>query len=150
MCSAEFEQLVGRMFLRSYLAPNGCLIWLGGSSRYARIWWKGENKDIHRLVYKMYTGEEPEVVRHTCDNELCWNFLHLKPGTQQDNIDDKVAKGRQAYGEKHGMARLTEEQVLQIRASNMMNTELGEQFDVSSQTIGRIKRNETWKYLLES
>lgn len=149
MCNLEFEQLLGRMLLRSYAAPNGCLIWLGGSSRYGRIWWQGENRDIHRLIYKIFTGREPEVVRHTCDNTLCWNFLHLVEGSQNDNIQDKVSKGRQAFGERHGCARLTEEQVLEIRASRSTEGRLAMQYNVSCPTIGRIRRYETWKHLME-
>ena len=52
---------------------------------------------------------------HKCDNRLCCNPNHLFLGTNYDNLVDKVAKERQARGEKHGMSRLTEAQVLEIR-----------------------------------
>ena len=150
MYSAEYEQLLGIMLLRSYCSPQGCLIWLGGQSRYGRIWWKGKNRDVHRLAFKIFTGEEPEVVRHTCDNTLCWNHLHLVGGTHADNIADKVARGRQAHGESHGQARLTEKQVLEIRASSLSESDMAREYNVSCPTIGRIRRNETWKHLLEN
>jgi hypothetical protein len=38
------------------------------------------------------------VIRHTCDNGLCCNPRHLIPGTQIDNIRDKVERGRSRLG----------------------------------------------------
>lgn len=87
------------------------------------------------------------AVRHTCDNPRCWNFLHLRGGSYADNIDDKVMKGRQALGEAHGHAKLTEEQVLAIRASDEYQAPLAVRYGVSTALIGRIKRNEIWTHL---
>ena len=35
-----------------------------------------------------------KVVMHACDNPPCYRYDHLRIGTQQDNVDDKYAKGR--------------------------------------------------------
>lgn len=35
-----------------------------------------------------------QVVRHSCDTPACINPEHLSLGTQQDNVDDMVARGR--------------------------------------------------------
>ncbi len=50
---------------------------------------------VHRMVYSMYNdGELPSVVMHTCDNPSCYNPRHLVGGTQTDNVQDMLAKGR--------------------------------------------------------
>ena len=56
------------------------------------------------------------VVRHSCDNPPCVNPDHLLEGTQRDNVNDAVERGRVAGGRKyqthckHGHA-LTEDNV---------------------------------------
>jgi hypothetical protein len=33
-------------------------------------------------------------VLHSCDNRVCININHLRLGTPQDNMDDKMRRGR--------------------------------------------------------
>lgn len=55
-----------------------------------------------------------KVVRHECDNPGCVNPAHLLLGTHQDNMDDKVRRGRvPARGTN---TKLTAEEVQWIRA----------------------------------
>lgn len=63
----------------------------------------------HRISYEIHVGEIPDglQVLHSCDNRSCVNPNHLFLGTQQDNVDDMIAKGRgdwsrPARGDKHG------------------------------------------------
>lgn len=55
---------------------------------------------ISRVMYEKYKGEIPNgmLVCHTCDNPKCINPEHLFIGTNQDNVDDMVRKGRQKGG----------------------------------------------------
>ncbi len=60
----------------------------------------------HRFAYELTRGPVPEGlhVLHDCpggDNPACCNERHLWLGTNDDNVADKVAKGRQAKGEGH-------------------------------------------------
>lgn len=50
----------------------------------------------HRLSYQIHFGPVPDdlSVLHRCDNPACCNPGHLFLGTQQDNVDDREAKGR--------------------------------------------------------
>jgi len=50
-------------------------------------------------------------------------------------------------GSDHNCVRLTEEQVLLIRASEDTNTKLAKQYGVSWSTIDRVRRRQTWKHL---
>jgi 5-methylcytosine-specific restriction endonuclease McrA len=50
-------------------------------------------------------------------------------------------------GEERSQAKLTEADVLAIRASSGTYRSIGERYDVGFGTIGRIKRREDWKHV---
>ena len=86
-------------------------------------------------------------VLHRCDNRLCVEPGHLFTGTHQENMDDMAAKGRRTAqpGALNGNARLTPEQVAEIRTNSRSHRSLGLEYGVSKTTIGRIKRGTMWQ-----
>lgn len=93
----------------------------GNRDGYVQILWGGRYQLAHRVAYCIAQGIPVEeiaglVVRHRCDNPRCVNPEHLEIGTQADNIDDMVRRGRQARGVANGLAKLTPETVRAIRA----------------------------------
>lgn len=131
---------------------TGCCIWTGGIGRggYGLIWYDGKMVYVHRLAYEQHTGQkipEGECVLHKCDNPPCCNPDHLRLGTNKDNSEDMVKKRRQARGEKNSKAKLIKKQVIEIRASPKSQTQLAEEYGVSRQLIGMIKRCEVWRHL---
>lgn len=125
-----------------------CWTWLGnrqpsghGYIQIFRVRWMA-----HRLSYFINKGEIPEGlnVNHTCDNAWCVNPDHLYAGTQQENMKDVRERGRQAKGEKHGMCKLTQQQVDVIRSSTLTDAELAKHFQVSQSHIWNIKNKKRW------
>jgi len=102
---------------------------------------------LHQLIAGRRHGKIPsgKVVRHTCDNPSCINPDHLIIGTQQDNIQDSVSRGRNAFGERNGHSKLTMEAVVEIRASNEKQRVLAKRFGVSQGVISVAKRGLTWR-----
>lgn len=56
---------------------------------------RGPGLQAHRAMYELYVGPVPEGqwLRHDCDNPLCCNPHHLRPGTAADNMRDQFEHG---------------------------------------------------------
>ena len=121
-------------FAENVERSDGCWTWKGGKSPrgYGKIEVCGRSLRAHRLAYELFVGPIPTglMVCHTCDNPSCVRPDHLFAGTGQENTDDKVRKGRQARGEahyartspeklargdRHGLVKLSDAQVREIR-----------------------------------
>jgi DNA-binding transcriptional regulator YiaG len=141
----------------SYVDIRGlwdCWEWTGGldSSGYGQFKFNGELVLAHRLAYELYYGPIPDgfQANHKCNNSKCRNPFHLYAGTQQENMDDKVRENRQAKGESQGSAKLTEQQVLEIRENknNLSQRKLAKTYGVSQYAIQAILHKKTWKHLI--
>ena len=107
-------------------AGTDCWEWQGAKYRkgygHFRRLIDGEWKmyKAHRFSYEQFKngGEllSKEIcVCHSCDNPGCVNPDHLFVGSTQENINDKVKKGRQSYGVRQGHRIINEEEVIKIR-----------------------------------
>lgn len=80
-----------------------------------------------------------QFVLHKCDNPRCCNPAHLFLGSNQDNVDDKIKKGRgsKLRSTKAAAAKLSEEDVQDIRRLKPVATlkALALLYDVSRATI---------------
>jgi len=130
---------------------TGCWNWRGDDERYYPKFMNdsGKLQYAHRWSYENFKGVIPVGlnVLHKCDNKRCCNPDHLFLGTQLDNMRDKMAKGRGCIGEKHGRAKLTEQDILDIRASDKKGTELADDYNVSQQLISFIINRKIWTHI---
>jgi hypothetical protein len=72
---------------------------------------------------------------------------HLFLGTTQDNTADMVAKGRANRGVEQRDAKLNEERVREIRASNESGPTLAKRYGVDRSIINEIRRRELWRHV---
>lgn len=138
---------------------SGCWEYSGTilTNGYGRLLYDGQIYSPHRLSYELNIGPIPDglFVLHKCDNRCCVNPDHLFVGTLKDNADDMRAKGRDAYGENfgenNGQAKLTEDQVRQIRKlldeDVYSQREIGDLFGVTRGAIKMIKLRQTWRHI---
>lgn len=109
----------------------------------------------HRVAYKIYYAVDPNElhVRHVCHNPPCVNPLHLILGTHQDNMRDRDEAGRQvtAHGADHKLAKLTEDNVRDIRqrfeTSGVAQSVLAREFGVSHRLIRNIINRTAWGHI---
>jgi HNH endonuclease len=128
-----------------------CWEWIGSRNEkgYGLFWGKSGVLLAHREAYRREKGEPGEfVVCHKCDNPPCVSPYHLFLGTVQDNNLDKKLKGRDAKGEGHGRAKLTKDQVAEIRSKykpyEYSMQKLADEYGVDKATIKWIIQRKTW------
>lgn len=81
---------------------------------------------------------------HLCDNPPCFRFDHLVVGTHAENIGMAAERGTFA-GERNGRAKLTEEEVAEIRRRPGSIRSLAREFGVSDAQISRIRTGKAWR-----
>ena len=97
----------------------------------------------HRFIYRVKKGPIGNLwVLHKCDNRCCINIDHLFLGTQQDNDQDRVRKGRTANGSIRALSDDQCTQVRQLRASGISVNEIAIKFYVSARLIYQVLARE--------
>ena len=140
---------------RSIRSELGCLVFQGLTDHegYSSIWYAGHRWRSHRLVYSLHNPDESiagKVIRHTCDNPSCLEISHLRLGTVQDNVNDRVARKRSAKGEKHSQSKLTNRDIPIIRSRlNRGETQISiaRDFKIDPSVISNIKTGILWSHV---
>jgi HNH endonuclease len=77
--------------------------WIWGGSRTGYGYGKYRKQLAHRYAHSVTKRPVAGfVIRHSCDNPLCFRPDHLLAGTHADNARDRVARGRARGGRKKG------------------------------------------------
>ena len=93
----------------------------------------------------------PGQERHGPLGKLVPALHNLCYGTRSENVGiDRLRDGQDNRGERHGAHKLTEAQVLDIRARRAAGESLGiiaARYDISLQTVSAIARGKMWSWL---
>jgi hypothetical protein len=111
----------------------------------------GDMRQAHRISWEMANGPVPDdmMVLHRCDVRACVNPAHLFLGTHADNMADRDAKRRQAFGERNSKAKLTEVQVEEVRAlAGVISQEkIGALYGIAQTAVSAIVRRKNWRHV---
>jgi hypothetical protein len=149
--------VIDRILVNSIPEPNsGCWLWCGTTNgRYPQLKIKKKNVYAHRLSCESVYGPLGELsALHKCDNTFCVNPDHLYPGTQKQNVEDCRSRGRLSGGAKipqkgseRPLAKLTENEALEIKNSNEKGIVLARKFGISPGIVSQIRSGKRWKHI---
>jgi hypothetical protein len=150
--------------------PDGdaCWLWTGPrqSGGYGRVWHGGAAWYAHRLAWTLTRGRIGDGIRiaHRCRERTCVRPEHLFAATDAELGRYKAEQGlvasgdrsparlypeRWARGARHGTAKLTDEQVAEIRAryatGQAPTTRLAAEYGVGTSQIWRIVSGQNWR-----
>lgn len=131
---------------------------LGGgfSSRGYRMWMLRDSNNkprsvyLHELVCTKYHGARP------CGMEVCHNDgdrnnnapSNLRWDTHKENCIDRIRHGTSRRGSDNGMAKLSEDQAVQVlECTHITGVALAKMFGVSRSAVSLIRKKRQWKHL---
>jgi len=112
-----------------------------------------KNYRIHRLVALAFipNPENKRTINHIDGIKINNEVTNLEWCTQKENIHHAMDTGLMQKGEKHGQAKLSEDQVLKIRrlykTGDYTYRALGKIFDVAHSHIRNIINRKTWTHI---
>ncbi len=133
------------------ISPNGKTLKLlerkrEGKTSYYTFSIQDKTIYVHRLQayqkFGMAALEKGIEVRHMDSNSLNNSFGNLELGTKTDNAQDRPKEQRVALA-KHAASfnrKLTDQNIEEIKQSNLSNIELAEKYSVSRQRISQIRK----------
>lgn len=124
---------------------------------YAQIV-RGKKYLVSRLVCEAINGPPPSPrhqAAHSCGNGHlgCVTPKHLRWATMLENAADMVLHGRSTRGTKSAMAKLTENQALEVyrRACNGESQPIiAKEFGIAQTMVSKIKRGKSWGWLTQT
>lgn len=136
----------------SLRTEGGCLEWQKGRREgYGRVWVGRRLFSAHVVAWEVVNGPVPKdkQINHKCHNRACIDVAHLYVGDQVQNMADMRSAGRERRpkGQETGTAKLTEQDVISIRASDKGAAHLSREYGVSESLIRAVKKREVWAWL---
>ena len=153
------EEFVKRFWEKVNKKPDGCWLWTGNKQYqgYGRTRTdsnpNGAKRLVHRISLELHLGRpiaEGMMVAHApviCHNRLCVNPDHLREATAFENAFDREQDNTVVRGEQCIKAKLTESQVLAIKADDRVQRVIAKEYNVSQSTISLIKQYKNWAHI---
>ena len=134
--------------------PDCCVLWPFAKMPigYGKIKFNGESKLSHRLAFELYSGTtiplDRDCAHNTdCISKSCFNPKHVRNASKSENMMDRHAEGTMIVGSDSNFSKLTEEDVIKIRADKRTNKLISNDYPVETEQIRRIKKRERWAWL---
>ena len=113
--------------------------------------WKNNKQNvvrIHKLVLEAFVGQCPDGLEccHNDGNSSNNHLSNLRWDTHTSNIHDRIKHGTSNRGERCGTAKLTLEQVRQIRTDTRLQRIIASEYNIAESMISRIKNGERWQH----
>ncbi len=152
--SRHVQVVTKGLFLDRVKRTKTCWLWQGQPSTtgpgYGSIRNNGVKTLAHRMSFLLFKGEITKglCVLHKCDVPLCVRPSHLFLGTLGENNNDRHRKGRSAWGERNGNAKLTSRDVTRLKRKAKRGVSyvfLGKEFGLHPYTVSAIVRGNKWR-----
>ncbi len=131
-----------------------CILWPHQKTKdgYGRLWLFGRPVFAARAICAQTRGAPPDESwhsAHSCNQRACINPRHISWKSPSENMADKVEHGTHQVGEVNPHAKLTEEQVLEMRRLRPSHSlsQLADIFEVTPTTVSRIVRRLGWTHI---
>lgn len=130
---------------------DDCLIWPYGRRGYTGYASMG-SQGVHRLVCERVHGPPPSSshqAAHSCGVRNCVNPRHIRWASKKENFADELMHGTRIRGTKSWNAKLTEDDVREIRRLRLYLSEpqIAAMFNVTRPTVASIMQRRTWAWL---
>lgn len=144
-------------FMQRVHVTDTCWLWMMSTNlKGYGFFWDPEQKKLvyaHRYAYELFVGPVPDdmLVCHTCDTPPCVHPEHLFLGTNTDNMQDMISKGRSPVraGVSNPRARLTEDDVHMIRSlyknERVSQSQIARAYGIAQQTVSAIVTRTNWQ-----
>lgn len=140
--------------------PDECWDWTGYVMKngYGIFRFNEERFTVHRLAYMLDTGVKIDrdfLVLQLCGNKKCCNPFHFTTSTRKKQLEEMAengtVRGYAQRGEKNHSAKLTNDQVIEIRrlfeTGLYSKIKLGKMFSISDDEVKNLVKHRRWKWL---
>lgn len=108
---------------------------------------------VHQLVLDAFVGPVPngQETRHYDGDRKNCTLGNLMYGTRSENYFDKYRHGKDVRGERHGLSKLKENDVINIRkmwaSGKYSQAQIAEFFDIDPSHVSDIKNRYRWGHI---
>ena len=143
-----YSRLTRECVLKTFVATSGYLaVSLYGSGPGSQ-----QQVTVHTMVADAFIPNPDGLpfVLHNDGNPLNCHVRNLRWGTSADNSQDCIAHGRMSRGTHRPAAKLTDEDIPEIRKlarSGLSQRNIGRLFDISQTTVWKIVNRDLWTHI---